>query len=47
VLCEINADKCSISKHGKFLYSYGDHVSDYGGSLMAAELLPLIDAMKP
>ena len=46
-LCDIPSDMCTISKNGKFLYSYGDHVSDYGGGLMANELLPLIDALKP
>lgn len=46
-LCDMDSNTCTISKNGKFLYSYGDHVSDYGGSLMAKELLPLIDAMKP
>ncbi len=47
VLCDIAANSCSISKDGKFLYSYGDHISDHGGGLMAQELLPMIDAMNP
>jgi peptidoglycan/LPS O-acetylase OafA/YrhL len=46
-LCDIPSDQCTISKNGKFLYSYGDHVSDHGGGLMANELLPLIDAAQP
>ncbi len=47
LLCDIPADMCTISKEGKFLYSYGDHISDHAGMLMAAELLPLIDASHP
>ena len=46
-LCDIPSDICTIAKDGQFLYSYGDHVSDHGGSLMAKELLPLIDALHP
>ena len=30
---------CMISKNGKFLYSYGDHLSDYGNSLVAKDFL--------
>jgi hypothetical protein len=47
LLCDIPADVCTISKDGKFLYSYGDHISDHAGMLMAKELLPLIDALRP
>jgi hypothetical protein len=45
LLCDIPADTCTIAKEGKFLYSYGDHISDHAGMLMAQELLPLINAM--
>jgi peptidoglycan/LPS O-acetylase OafA/YrhL len=45
LLCDIPADMCTIAKEGKFLYSYGDHISDHAGMLMAKDMLPLIDAM--
>jgi hypothetical protein len=47
LLCDIPADLCTISKDGKFLYSYDDHISDHAGMLMAKDMLPLIDAMRP
>jgi len=43
ILCNVQAGLCPIAMRGKFLYSYGDHVSDYGSSLIAATLLPLLD----
>ena len=45
LLCDIPADTCTIAKEGKFLYSYGDHISDHAGMLMAKDMLPLINAM--
>jgi peptidoglycan/LPS O-acetylase OafA/YrhL len=45
ILCDIPADLCTIERDGKFLYSYGDHISDHAGMLIAEQLLPLIDAM--
>jgi len=45
LLCDIPADICTIERDGKFLYSYGDHISDYAGMLIADQLLPLIEAM--
>lgn len=45
LLCDIPSDTCTIAKEGKFLYSYGDHISDHAGMLMAKDMLPLINAM--
>ena len=45
LLCDIPADMCTIERDGKFLYSYGDHISDHAGMLIADQLLPLIGAM--
>jgi hypothetical protein len=42
-LCDTTDGICSIAKDGKFLYSYSDHVSDYGSSLVASHMLPLLD----
>jgi peptidoglycan/LPS O-acetylase OafA/YrhL len=43
LICDIKHDVCSISSHGKFLYSIGDHISDYASDLIARDLVPLID----
>ena len=45
VLCDIPADMCTIERDGKFLYSYGDHISDHAGMLIAEQLLAQIAAM--
>ncbi len=45
LLCDLPKDLCTISKEGKFLYIYGDHISDHAGMLMAKDLLPLINNM--
>lgn len=42
LLCDIPNNICEISKNGKFLYSYGDHLSDYANSMIARDLLPKI-----
>jgi len=43
LLCDISRNECSITRDGKFLYGYSDHISDYANSLIARELLPLIE----
>ena len=42
LVCDIPNNRCEISKDGKFLYSYGDHLSDYANSMIAKDLLPKI-----
>ena len=32
-------------RDGHFLYSYGDHVSTYGGDLIAAGLQPVLQSL--
>lgn len=39
LVCDIQNNHCGIAKEGKFLYSYGDHYSDYGNSMVAKDLL--------
>jgi hypothetical protein len=34
-----------ISKDGQFLYSYGDHYSDYGNSMVAKDFLAKLPAL--
>jgi peptidoglycan/LPS O-acetylase OafA/YrhL len=43
LVCDIPNNRCEISKDGKFLYSYGDHLSDYANSMIAKDLLPKIE----
>jgi hypothetical protein len=42
LVCDVANNRCEISKNGKFLYSYGDHLSDYANSMIAKDLLPKI-----
>jgi hypothetical protein len=39
LVCEVTKNSCGISKDGQFLYSYGDHYSDYANSLIARDFL--------
>lgn len=43
VLCDIRRNACSMVLDGNYLYSYGDHMSDYASGLVASRLLPLLD----
>ncbi len=45
-LCDITNNICTYAENRIFLYSYGDHISDYAGSKIARELLPLIRKQK-
>jgi peptidoglycan/LPS O-acetylase OafA/YrhL len=42
LLCDIPNNVCAITHEGKFMYSYGDHVSDYANSMIARDMLPVI-----
>jgi SGNH domain (fused to AT3 domains) len=42
LLCDIPANKCTYHEAKHFLYSYGDHISDYANSKIAKQLLPLL-----
>ena len=35
LLCDIASNNCPMFRNGKSLYSYGDHISNYGGDLIA------------
>jgi peptidoglycan/LPS O-acetylase OafA/YrhL len=39
LVCDVQSNLCGIAKEGKFLYSYGDHYSDYGNSMVAKDFL--------
>ncbi len=41
-LCDLENNKCEIAEGKNFLYSYGDHISDYASSKIAKHLLPMI-----
>jgi len=42
LLCNVERDECAITRDGKFLYSYSDHISDYANSLIARDLLSVL-----
>jgi hypothetical protein len=39
LVCDVANNQCGIAKDGQFLYSYGDHYSDYGNSMVAKDFL--------
>lgn len=43
VLCDVKDDVCPMTMHRHYLYSYGDHISDYANGLIAEQLLPLLN----
>jgi peptidoglycan/LPS O-acetylase OafA/YrhL len=45
LLCDVAANRCPMIRDGNFLYSYGDHISTYGGDLIAAGLSPVIQSL--
>jgi hypothetical protein len=47
VLCDVAQDQCAISRHGQFLYSYGDHLSDISNGQAARELYRQMEAKWP
>ena len=42
LLCDTPNNLCTITHKGNFLYSYGDHLSDYANSMIARDLLRVI-----
>lgn len=42
LLCDISLNLCTTTENHNFLYSYGDHISDYSSSKIAKQLLPLV-----
>lgn len=47
LLCDIPGNTCTIAREGRFLYSYGDHVSDHANSMIARDMLPAIRKAAP
>lgn len=41
VLCDPQRRVCPMTMNKKYLYSYGDHMSDYANGLVAEQFLPL------
>ena len=39
LLCDVTSGTCPMTREGKFLYSYGDHLSDEANSMLARDLL--------
>ncbi|SDG51421.1 Peptidoglycan/LPS O-acetylase OafA/YrhL, contains acyltransferase and SGNH-hydrolase domains [Paraburkholderia phenazinium] len=42
VLCDSQRNVCPMTMNGKYLYSYGDHMSDYANGLVAGQFLALL-----
>ncbi|WP_199544161.1 acyltransferase family protein [Paraburkholderia kururiensis] len=42
VLCDLRRDVCPMTMDRHYLYSYGDHLSDYGNGLVARQFLPML-----
>jgi hypothetical protein len=42
VLCDIDRDTYPMTMNGKYLYSHGDHISDYANGQIADQLIPLL-----
>jgi peptidoglycan/LPS O-acetylase OafA/YrhL len=45
LLCDVAENNCSVVKNGKFLYSYGNHISDYANSMIAKDMLANISTL--
>lgn len=45
LLCDTARNECTIIREGKFLYSYGDHISDFANSMIARDMLPLVQKL--
>jgi peptidoglycan/LPS O-acetylase OafA/YrhL len=46
LLCDIPKNLCTFTENGKFLYSYGDHISDYASSKIARVVLEQVNSRK-
>jgi hypothetical protein len=46
ILCDEKKGLCEISKNGRLLYSYSDHISDYASGLIGKPLNELLRAQK-
>jgi peptidoglycan/LPS O-acetylase OafA/YrhL len=42
LLCDVSLNLCTTTENHNFLYSYGDHISDYSSSKIAKQLLPIV-----
>lgn len=47
LLCDLSQGTCPVLKNGRFLYSYTDHLSDYGSGLIADEIMSLVESDNP
>jgi peptidoglycan/LPS O-acetylase OafA/YrhL len=45
LVCDVTNNHCGIAKGGQFLYSYGDHYSDYGNSMVAKDFLAQLPSL--
>jgi peptidoglycan/LPS O-acetylase OafA/YrhL len=45
LVCDVANNHCGIAKDGQFLYSYGDHYSDFGNSMVAKDFLAKLPSL--
>jgi hypothetical protein len=45
LVCDVANNHCGIAKDGQFLYSYGDHYSDYANSMVAKDFLAKLPSL--
>lgn len=45
LLCDTQRDLCPMTQGDRFLYSYGDHLSDHASSLLARDFLSRLDRL--
>ncbi len=45
LVCDVANNHCGIAKDGKFLYSYTDHYSDHGNSMVAKDFLAKLPSL--
>jgi hypothetical protein len=39
LLCDVDLDLCLVTRDGNYLYSYGDHISDFANSMLGQALI--------
>ncbi|AUH52511.1 acyltransferase [Chromobacterium sp. ATCC 53434] len=42
LLCDLKRGVCPIERKGSFLYSYGDHISDYANNMIGRDLIGVL-----
>ncbi|WP_434630315.1 acyltransferase family protein [Chromobacterium sp. CV08] len=46
LLCDLKHGVCPIERKGSFLYSYGDHISDYANNMIGRDLIGMLGSRR-